>query len=193
MLLALAPSGERIAAEPKAIGACPSCSSSLVTKCGSIVTWHWAHQARPECDPWWEESEWHRTWKLDAAPESIEVKMGPHRADIVGPRGVVELQHSYLAPDEILEREAFYGRMVWLFDATTCADRIELRPRDGFVTFRWRHPRRSIAFARAPLFLDLGAGALLHVRKIGTECPVGGWGYKMERDEFISTYLRKVA
>jgi hypothetical protein len=42
----------------------------------------------------------------------------PPRADIVTASGVVvELQHSPISAETIAEREAFYGRMVWVFDA----------------------------------------------------------------------------
>jgi hypothetical protein len=45
-----------------------------------------------------------------------------HVADALAGNGcVVELQHSQLSPDDVREREAFYGRhggMVWIFDYT---------------------------------------------------------------------------
>ncbi len=188
MLLASPALGDRVAATPNAVGFCPSCRAKLVPKCGLVVSWHWSHQAHPECDSWWEESEWHRQWKRLAPVGRIEVAMGPHRADIVGPRGVVELQHSYLSPAEIAEREAFYHRMVWLFDVQSCRDRIELRPQATHVNFRWYHPRRHIAFARQPRFLDLGDG-VLDVRRLGASPPVGGWGYLLSRDQFAARYI----
>lgn len=43
--------------------------------------------------------------------------MGPHRADIRRDDGlVIELQASSISAEEIAEREAFYGEMVWLLD-----------------------------------------------------------------------------
>ena len=60
MLLARSGDGSRIHAHPDAIGVCPNCDEHLLPKCGPIVTWHWSHWARLECDPWTEpESESH--------------------------------------------------------------------------------------------------------------------------------------
>jgi hypothetical protein len=51
--------------------------------------------------------------------EERDGKTYHHRADIVGNRGVVvELQHSLISNEDVRAREAFYGKMVWLFDAT---------------------------------------------------------------------------
>ena len=107
--------GTRTTAVPHLTATCPSCDHPVVAKCGSIVTWHWAHQARADCDPWAEpDSEWHHRWQDAAPPHQREVIIGNHRADIVtGDGAVVELQHSTISPEEIAEREAHYGRMWW--------------------------------------------------------------------------------
>ncbi|MBN8609165.1 MAG: hypothetical protein J0L92_01170 [Deltaproteobacteria bacterium] len=112
--------GSRVEATPGGRAACPGCAEPVVAKCGELVTWHWAHASgRTDCDPWWEpETPWHREWKSHAPLERQEVVRGSHRADVVLPDGyVIELQHSPISPEEIREREAFYGRMAWLFDA----------------------------------------------------------------------------
>lgn len=93
---------------------CPGCKKAVLPKCGSIVTWHWAHRTK-DCDSWSEpESEWHINWKKAFPRPWQEVSMGNHRADVVTPRGVIEFQNSFLSSDEIVERETFYGRMVWV-------------------------------------------------------------------------------
>lgn len=45
--------------------------------------------------------------------------MGPHRADVVTPRGVIEFQKSSISGSEIREREAFYKKMIWVVDASS--------------------------------------------------------------------------
>jgi hypothetical protein len=113
-----------------------------------------------DCDPWYEhETEWHRAWKALVPPERTEVQMGDHRADIVAAKGwVCELQHSSLQPQEIEEREAFYGRMVWVLDASIFLDRLYVmgfyRNGPAFkLKWTWMHQRwRS---ARKPVYLDL--------------------------------------
>lgn len=56
--------GTRLEAQPKLSAKCPICSDPMVSKCGKVRIWHWAHQGTLPCDPWWEnETEWHRNWK----------------------------------------------------------------------------------------------------------------------------------
>jgi hypothetical protein len=101
-------------ASPGASGTCPSCGSSLIPKCGSIVSWHWAHKSC-DCDKWSEpESEWHIKWKRQFPSDWHELVMGPHRADVGTKRGVIEIQRSSISADEIQEREEFYKRMIWV-------------------------------------------------------------------------------
>lgn len=101
-------------ASPGASGTCPSCGASLVPKCGSIVSWHWAHKSC-DCDKWSEpESEWHINWKMQFPPDWHELVKGPHRADIGTERGFIEIQRSSISAGEIREREEFYKRMIWV-------------------------------------------------------------------------------
>lgn len=167
--------GRRVVATPGAKAECPCCNGKLVAKCGRLVAWHWAHES-VECDPWSEgESAWHLDWKDLAPADRREVVRGPHRADLVGPGGgVVELQHSAISVDEIEERERFYGKMVWVFDATEFGGNLLFREKPEYVTFRWRWPRKSLLAVTKPMFFDFGHGQLLEVRKLGRETPLGG-------------------
>jgi len=180
LIFALDKNGARIAASPGASGVCPACGTRLVTKCGSVVVWHWAHATSADCDPWSEpDSAWHRSWQDAVPPARRERIIGPHRADILAANGtIVELQHSYICQEEIAEREDFYGKMIWLFDATGCSDRLFVRELAGrpYVTFRWMHPKKTIAACRKPVCLDLGSGRILRVGRIYTAAPCGGWG-----------------
>lgn len=177
MLFAKDSDGNRVAAKPGATGECPGCNGALVPRCGELVSWHWAHRAGPDCDPWSEgESEWHRSWKRSVYPDCCEVQMGPHRADIVTGSTVTELQHSQISPMEIRERERFYGRMVWIFNAAPFIRNLNFRPRDGFVSFRWKWPRKSLGAVTKPMYWDLGNGFSLEVRRLDVMTPSGGWG-----------------
>lgn len=65
-------------------------------------------------------SEWHRGWQERFPREQVEVVLrrddGHHRADVVlAHGGVLELQASQISPEQIRERERFYGHMAWLF------------------------------------------------------------------------------
>ena len=106
-------------------GTCPNCGAGVVAKCGNIKIWHWAHQGRRHCDVWWEnETEWHRQWK-NQFPEEWQESIckgddgEKHIADICTDSGmVVEFQHSYIKPEEMSAREAFYKNMIWVVDGT---------------------------------------------------------------------------
>jgi competence protein CoiA len=182
---------------------CPVCREPVVAKTGSLVTWHFAHKARADCDPWIErESDWHLDWKAECSVERTEVVIGPHRADALTPDGkIVEFQHSAISADEIRERERFYRDMVWVFDAREAyqANRARLE-RDGLI---WDSPRRSIRICRMPVFLDLGDEFLFQVSDITTsrfERPVWEDGKPIyvrwaidgdlwDRDHFVTEYL----
>jgi hypothetical protein len=56
---------------------------------------------------------------------------------------------------------------------------------DTYRTFRWKHARVSLAWARCTVYLDLGANYLLRLRKIYPDSPVGGWGHLEVRTDLI--------
>jgi hypothetical protein len=119
--------GHRQEAQPNLSGKCPnpSCDRPMVAKCGEVKIWHWAHQGRRSCDPWWEpETEWHRAWKGRFPTDWQEVvhqaETGEkHIADVKTDRGwVIEFQHSYLKPQERRSRDTFYPKLIWVVDGT---------------------------------------------------------------------------
>jgi len=178
--------GSRTLPTPGQRGICACCQSTVIAKCGDINAWHWAHEAR-DCDPWSEpESAWHLNWKAEFKQSRTEVVIGPHRADVVTPAGrVIELQASSINPEEIRERERFYRNMIWVFRADTFRDNIELRHRPYGVSFRWKHPRKSLWACQRPMYWDLGR-KILAVRKIHAGIPCGGYGELIERADFIA-------
>ena len=163
--------GKRIQATRGTYAHCPTCKGVVLAKCGSINVHHWAHQSRLECDAWSEpESPWHRSWK-DAVPEDWrEVAMGPHRADIRTPEGlVVEIQHSSISPADVQAREAFYGNMLWLLDGR------------NFVLSQSRRSAICGQFVRART-----RGFILPINKILVEDPY--WSFGTNRRTFqVST------
>jgi competence protein CoiA len=115
---------ERQEPKPGLIGKCQCCNSAVIAKCGNQKIWHWAHKTKVECDPWWEESDWHRAWKEQFPKEWQEIihkaeNDEKHIADVKTDRGfVIEFQHSHLDPQERVAREIFYQNMVWVVDGT---------------------------------------------------------------------------
>lgn len=190
-MYALSPVGSRIAPSPGQSGVCPCCKAPVIPKCGEINIWHWAH-ASADCDPWSEpETDWHYNWKLQFPDEWREVTVGDHRADICTPNGVVvEFQKSSISPAEIAERELEYERMAWVFDAREAYanDRLDIRHKGDFVTFRWKHARKTIAHAKKPVFLHISGddpGTLLKVRKIHQGDVFAGWGQVLDGSELV--------
>ncbi len=191
MMFALNEQDERIEASKKSIAKCPLCKSEVIAKCGEIKIWHWAHKNLEDCDVWTEpESLWHREWKNKVYSECCEVKIGNHRADIFFNNLVIELQNSLISPESIIERERYYKNMIWLFNAEEFAENISIRPKDNYVSFRWRYPRKSQWYITKPLFWDFDGNKILMVKKIYNSIPCGGWGFFMHKEKFIETYLR---
>jgi competence CoiA-like predicted nuclease len=106
-------------------GVCICCGSETVAHCGKFNVHHWKHKTIQECDTWYEpETEWHRNWK-NYFPESFQEvvkydsKTGEkHIADIFNPLRAltIEFQHSPISHDEIVSRENFHSKLIWVVD-----------------------------------------------------------------------------
>ena len=202
---------------------CPVCDGEVVSRCGEINVWHWAHRAATGCDPWLEaESEWHAEWK-SLVPETwieviIEKDAQRRSADIRLPNGrVVKLQSAPLSPQQIRAYESFFGNMLWIFDVREAREtmdavgkpRLDLRKKEmsdfakqmhgvtetpsNYRTFRWKHPKKHVAFATRTVFLDVGDGQVFRMDKLYTERPAGGFGFLFTRKALIDWFQRKCA
>ena len=162
---------------PGRFATCPHCRGHVGSKCGPLVSWHWAHVSGAECDPWSEgETEWHKWWKSAAPIERREVSIGSHRADVIAGDGAVcELQHSPIAYGDARMRESFYGDMRWLFDARDKGFEIEQK-RGGAVSVHRPHAWPSIAHCARRVMLDLGAGLVVSLENVN-ESGSSGYGY----------------
>jgi len=185
--------GDRQPPTPRLEGICPSCHTTVIPKCGKVKTWHWSHKKVGECDPWAESlTEWHLAWQSAVLDNAVEVVMENHRADIVGnDSAVIELQHSPIKPEEITERENFYGNMVWLFDATerflfqVSGDRV-------FFSFGPQETEHHIKACQKPVFLDFG-GLLVEVEIFTNKLSrLAGFGLSRSREWFRSRFLSSV-
>ena len=175
---------------PKGRATCPCCGGTLVAKCGKIVTHHWAHESRDDCDSWSEPlGPWHLWWQNLVAEDWIEVPKGPHRADIVGNGGVVvELQHSSISADDIAAREDYYGNMVWVFDATSRFAASNVNGRSFFSLGRTKH----LELCQKPVFLDFGFDIVQVDCFTDDITMVSGFGTVRSRAWFADQYLSDV-
>lgn len=197
--------GQRKEAQPKLSGQCQACGRPMVAKCGERRMWHWSHQARSACDPWWEsETEWHRNWKGSFPEEWQEIihfdqQSGEkHIADIKTTQGwVLEFQHSYIRPEERRSRDAFYSKLVWVVNGTRRKrDRTQLGKAWNEGTPINQFTRRissdgcalirEWAGSQAPIFFDFGNDGLLWL----LANPVGNRTYVAvyPRAEFIKSH-----
>lgn len=178
--------GERIEATPNQTAYCSICKFEVISKCGNTNIWHWAHKNLKDCDTWSEgETLWHKEWKERYPVECREVVMENHRADIKIKDLIIELQNSSISSDEIIERENFYNKMIWILNLTEKninqlegGDFIikEKQNKNGnkYLTFKWKHMKRSFLSATKPIYLDFGEGYLLLIKKLYPEGT--GWG-----------------
>ncbi len=114
----------RVEPKPKEKAICQLCGKEVISKCGELKLWYWAHAISNNCDNWYEpETKWLRDWKKVFGIENNEIiieKEGiKHIADVFTPNKIViELQNSPISPQTIRERENFYGeRMIWIINA----------------------------------------------------------------------------
>ena len=159
--------GIRSEPKPSTIGLCPGCGGDVRAKCGEVLRWHWAHVVA-ECDPWSEpESEWHLNWKSRFPDECQEVVVGPHRADVLGPGAVLEIQASGISVEEVREREEFYGQMAWMLKGEDFAERLSYKYKGGGrYALTWKAPRKTWATSSRRLLVDLD-GEVMELLEIG--------------------------
>lgn len=151
-------------------GKCPTCGSGMLSKCGSRVINHWAHEGRRDCDPWWEnETNWHREWKKMFPEECREIShMAPdgeiHRADIRTPTGIyIEVQHSSMTDAERISRETFYKNLVWVIDGEPFRNNFDFYHKlpspkaDLAQDLVWHKAKRNMNGANAGLFHRVSA------------------------------------
>ena len=184
----------KIRAEKGFKAMCPLCKEKVIPKCGEINIWHWAHKKEGDCDKWSEgETEWHLWWKSQVDKENTEVRIDNHRADIKNNKGVViELQNSPISCKEMIERENFYGNMIWLFNVQMALNRFNpyTKEKNGkrYEAFRWKQAKKGLDRISKPIFLDFGK-FIFELKKIYYNGRCYGWGHVLEYEDFMSEYV----
>ena len=185
-------------AAPGLAGVCGVCNTTVIQRCGEIIARHWAHHDpnRDGCDAFSEgETLWHRGMKLPFPESCREVVIDEngvrHRADVRLPGGlVVEFQHSAISVNDLREREAFYRRMVWVFDASGpfAEGRIVIKKDHGHLSqMTWSRPRSSAAFCLCPVAFDLGERGVFLANTFTADGV--GVGAILPAHEFVATLI----
>ncbi len=195
---------------PNTTAKCPLCGKNVLSKCGDIMVWHWAHLKGKSCDSWYEpETHWHRNWKLTFGKENCEIKIAKdsswHIADVYTKEKVVlELQNSPIQKKTIEQREVFYGdKMIWLINGIKFKDNFHIKDAEnemhwwgqehnsckrleGKKIFSWEYPKRSWEDSQRHIFIDFHDESLFWVQKgMGTKL---GEGRFVPKQKFISKY-----
>lgn len=192
MLFALNEKAGRIEPSPGKRAICPICKREVIAKCGEIITWHWSHLNLSECDSWSEpNNEWHYTWKKRFPAKRCEVLIENRVADIVTANNeVIKLQKSYISPYDIKKRENFFKNMIWVFNVSDSINNIEFKrdfqKADGYATFRWKYPKKHVAYTSKPTILDTGE-ELFILKKMYKSTPCGGYGNFISIKELLMT------
>jgi len=177
---------KRILASPKDRATCELCNDEVISKCGEIKIWHWAHKKDFECDSFGEpESKWHIQWKNYFPKSRQEFRFEKHIADIYTKnRLVIELQKSTLSPKKIREREEYYKNMIWILHEKI-GENLELRNKKGIITFRWKWAHKSWFTSKMKIYFDFWEDRLFLIEKIYDGKFCGGWGRIVDKAAFI--------
>ncbi len=187
MLYAINTKGEKLLPEPHMEAICPICKNKVISKCGEINAWHWAHKSNVECDDWTEtDSEWHNSWKKLYPKENCELDINGRRADILTDHyEVILLNSSSLSLEDIRLRESYFKNIIWIIKADDIIENFDFYEKDNYYTFRWKHARKYVAYLTKPTILDFGDGELFVLRKMYKKSPCGGWGKFISLDTFL--------
>lgn len=196
--------GNKIKAEPNKKATCPLCNSNVISKCGKINRWHWAHENCEECDTWSEgETVWHLYWKSFIKKEYVEYKIGNHIADIFNKYKVIELQNSPISVNDLKERETYYKDMVWLFNGIEQYENgniiLKNKPTSfllnknvsGCYTYSWKWFKRTLKFCDMPVYVDLGDNKIFYFKTFrkGTYSGTHGCGYLLTYNQFFNRFF----
>lgn len=109
----------------------------------------------PSTDEWLEPAtDWHRYWASLFPVQARDVWLGFHCARICT-TVPVEFRAARLDPASIKDRESYWGKMLWVWDAR---DKLITLRSDGFLVSPSKKP--AIAACTQPVFLDFGPGFL---------------------------------
>lgn len=160
--------GEKVSPQKGLNAICQDCGNELISKCGLINIWHFAHVSGSECSSK-PETEWHRKWKSYFKKELVEVKMIGCRADVCIGNTILEFQNSSITAEEIESRERIHldngKRTVWIVNGEDFSDRVEFnKGKYGGYMMRMKHPRKHIFHMKTAL-IDFGTEVVLIKKK----------------------------
>lgn len=172
---------------------CPLCNGDVISKCGKIKTWHWAHKKAVECDAFGQtDTEWRNNWKTRFPFENQEIPVNKHLADVLTDNNeVIRFQDTKINSEGILMCEKIFGNMIWIYNGEKHCDNFIIDERIGsddkvYYTFTWLRPIKSTIYTKKPTFLDFGPKMFLFKKMYVKEEKYCGWGYFFDTDKFFN-------
>lgn len=182
MLYALDQWGMKISAySGKAWGKDPFTGSKVIAtpKHFRFNTWE-LQDTEAEYDLWaFPETTWNLQWKKAFPKLGVENIVSKdkerHIADFYTDKKVtINFQSKILKEEQLLEREAFFEKMIWVIDARNWKLKIHDNPAESYKTnsgayyylgkkkgfdwcsYKWSHPKWDLEKCKMPVFLDIG-------------------------------------
>lgn len=181
---------------------CPLCESELIQKKGTVNMWHYAHKSLCNCDNWYVENEWTKSW-LDIFNEEcreVVIKNSDSDikriADIKYKKLVLKLQSKSLTGEEFTERVNYFSKehnLVWLVDLRE--KDVKYRKTQKTYNYIWKHAYKFGNLDKFSkefyLFFQLNDDLLIRVvwNKNGFKY-FGGYYYNIEE---FKKFLIKIA
>jgi len=138
---------------------------------------------------------WHTEWISRFPKNYREIVIGSHRADVKIHGMVIEFQSAAIMPGEMIERETFYHKMIWVFDARKRDFKWwAIEDRDPNVEHNFYCELRVIGYAwlldswcrgKRPTILHLGGNDMIWLH--GAD-PTGGVGVFIQRPILIERF-----
>lgn len=146
----------------------------IIAKQGTKKTWHFAHVSATDSDCAKLMGDWHHWWQDRVESDFLEIVMikeiegraVKHRADMInGEEIVVEFQKSVINQQIIMEREGFYGNMIWVVCCDEQHSSKTVKQRGRYVRIRITSGSKFFLDMRKLTFLDFGMKGVIEVIK----------------------------
>jgi len=151
----------------------------IIAKQGVKKTWHFAHVSATDSDCAKLMGDWHHWWQDRVVPDFLEIVIikriigrdgnfhdKKHRADMInGDELVVEFQKSVINQQIIMEREDFYGNMIWVVCCEEQHSHKIVKQRGRYIRIRILSGSKFFLDMRKLTFLDFGMKVLVEVLK----------------------------
>jgi len=197
MLIAITDDNIDVRATPHQTAHCKYCNGEVISKCGDINVWHWAHKVKCiyESEP---ETEWHIKWKSIAENNGLEIeyKIKDHITDAIDHKNRIcyEFQHSPITKFEIMRRALTYKSLgytpCWIFDYRVKIDSEQLIltyiKSNNIVKFQQKWNKKTItdvfrdtSTVYGKKYFDVG-NRLINIQKLYENG--NGWGYVIDSE-----------